>query len=297
MGAKNDGYRPAHQNKVKFSHNPHSQLTKQIMAIEHDCLCDRCVAIIDWRKNFRKYKPIKEPRRCNVCLNKAIDRAYHTICETCAREKGVCAKCTLPCDASTRPKKVTDEEVMNLLNNSGIKERLKRSMLRNWENGLLSSHDVVTVVTADANGTSIDWTKLLAVEDAGEIDESDDDAKDMGVVSSAPKKKILRPRAPKAVAPSTTDVSLLETAVAGLSVQETAVSATAEKPKIKAAVKVTKSVKVIKQPKINNTKVVGNRPAGESEDQPKVLRGVSAGAHSGSAVAVSQLQTEFKIKK
>lgn len=277
MGGKKESYRPAYQNTVKFYHNPHSALTKKIMTIEHDCLCDRCLAIIDWRKTYRKYKPIKEPRRCNTCLNKAITRAYHTICEPCAREKGICAKCNLPCESSLRPKKVSDEEVMNVLNNSGIKERLKRSMLRNWENGLLSSEDVVTVVTADANGNSIDWTKLLVTEDG---DLSDDDAKDMGV-ESRPKKTVSQP---KTTVVKSTPAPATEATSAPVVETEDA----AKKQPTK--VKVTKSVKVIKTSKSGTTTVE------KKSDQPKVLRGKEA-QHGATAVAITQMQAEFKLDK
>jgi hypothetical protein len=52
-----------HQNKFGFKHNPHSALTKKILAIPNFGLCTKCTEIIEWRKQYRKYKPIKEPKK------------------------------------------------------------------------------------------------------------------------------------------------------------------------------------------------------------------------------------------
>jgi hypothetical protein len=42
-----------------FSHNPNSKKTQIIAGIPNVGLCQRCHDIIEWRKKFRKYKPIK----------------------------------------------------------------------------------------------------------------------------------------------------------------------------------------------------------------------------------------------
>lgn len=79
-------------------------------------LCARCHDIIEWKKKYRKYKPLTTHKRWYVslcvlcflwqqfvcltsdhrstmCQQKAVKRAYHTVCDACARKAKVCAKC------------------------------------------------------------------------------------------------------------------------------------------------------------------------------------------------------------
>jgi len=70
-------------------------------------LCPKCHGIIEWRKKYRKYKPLKAPRKCGSCSNRTIVRAYHAICAKCRAKKEVCAKCLLP---RTQWKSVEEEE-------------------------------------------------------------------------------------------------------------------------------------------------------------------------------------------
>lgn len=197
---KTTGRKQAHQNKEKFFHNPNSVLTKKIYSIEHSCLCDRCNAQIEWRKDYRKYKPLKEMRRCNQCLNKCVNRAYHTICEPCARAGGVCAKCNQPCEASTKPKPIGDEEVLNTIENSCAKERYKRTIMRQWERGVLNNANAIMLIISAEDGKELDWQQYAEDEGSeGEPDLSDDDARDMGV---KPKKKAVAKPAAAAAAPA-----------------------------------------------------------------------------------------------
>jgi len=82
-----------HQNTFKYYHNPGSKKTKQIQESPIEGLCKRCSEIIEWKKDYRKYKPLTTPRRCDTCNEKRITRAYHVLCQRCATEKNVCAKC------------------------------------------------------------------------------------------------------------------------------------------------------------------------------------------------------------
>lgn len=98
-GAKKSGP-PCHQNQYAFVHNPASRLTKSIAAIPLGGVCVRCRDVLEWRKKFRKYKPLKEPRRCTRCGNKTVKDAYHAVCRDCAEREGVCGKCLQPQDGS-----------------------------------------------------------------------------------------------------------------------------------------------------------------------------------------------------
>ena len=82
-----------HQNTYTYKHNKNSKLTKKIEEIQHEGLCKRCDEKIEWRKKYRKYKPLTNPGACNQCHQRNVLRAYHTLCKNCAEVRGVCAWC------------------------------------------------------------------------------------------------------------------------------------------------------------------------------------------------------------
>ena len=56
---------PKHQNKFAFKHNKNSVKTRKLLAKEGTTagLCARCVEIIEWKIKYRKYKPLKDPKK------------------------------------------------------------------------------------------------------------------------------------------------------------------------------------------------------------------------------------------
>eukprot|EP00941_MAST-03F_sp_MAST-3F-sp1_P000372 g372.t1 len=93
------GRKPKHQNSFAFKHNKNSVKTARLIRIPNKTLhcCPSCTKQINWRVKFRKYKPLKQPRRCNECDgkgSKGVLSAYHTVCQKCAKKKKICAKCT-----------------------------------------------------------------------------------------------------------------------------------------------------------------------------------------------------------
>lgn len=91
-GAKKSGP-PTHPNRFAFTHNRNSRLTKIILALPINGLCTDCREVIEWRKRFRKYKPLTVPKRCVRCGERAVKDAYHVICKSCAVASRACAKC------------------------------------------------------------------------------------------------------------------------------------------------------------------------------------------------------------
>jgi hypothetical protein len=83
---KKKGHAPAHQNKFAFYHNPKSKKTAQIMESKISNVCLKCREKLEWRKKYRKYKPLTQPSICNICHNRNITAAYHTICYSCSRQ-------------------------------------------------------------------------------------------------------------------------------------------------------------------------------------------------------------------
>jgi len=82
---KKKGHAPAHQNKFAWTHNPKSSTTAKILASPNIHVCRRCHDKIEWRKQYRKYKPLTQPATCNGCQKRNVKAAYHTICEACTR--------------------------------------------------------------------------------------------------------------------------------------------------------------------------------------------------------------------
>lgn len=82
---KKKGRAPAHQNTFAFQHNPKSKTTAKILAAPNVHVCRRCHEKIEWRKQYRKYKPRTQPGTCNGCEKRNVLAAYHTICESCTR--------------------------------------------------------------------------------------------------------------------------------------------------------------------------------------------------------------------
>lgn len=80
---KKKGHAPAHQNKFAFRHNPKSKLTAKIADMPNQYVCRRCHDKIEWRKQYRKYKPRTQPGTCNFCRKRNVLAAYHTICQAC----------------------------------------------------------------------------------------------------------------------------------------------------------------------------------------------------------------------
>ncbi len=95
---KKDGQK--YQNKTKFAHNKKSKKTEKIKQSPLDFLCQRCYDIIQWKIDYRKYKPLSAMSKCNTCQQRNVFKAYRTICDTCATKKGedgkkcqLCTKC------------------------------------------------------------------------------------------------------------------------------------------------------------------------------------------------------------
>ena len=82
---KKKGPSPAHQNKFAYRHNPKSKTTARILSSPNVHVCRRCHEKIEWRKQYRKYKPRTQAGKCNICGQKNVMAAYHSICAKCSQ--------------------------------------------------------------------------------------------------------------------------------------------------------------------------------------------------------------------
>jgi len=55
--------RPVHMNRVAFTHNKNSKKTAIILSLPNQGLCGRCHEMIEWKKRYRKYKPLTVPKK------------------------------------------------------------------------------------------------------------------------------------------------------------------------------------------------------------------------------------------
>jgi len=125
-----------HKNQTVFNNSMHdtSQRTKMLNNMEVHGVCQRCKDCIDWKVKYKKYKPLKAPKCCTKCHEKAITAAYRTICRKCARSLQVCEKCgeaktVVPKTLLTPQEQVRqDAEFERQL--KSLPERKRRSLLR-----------------------------------------------------------------------------------------------------------------------------------------------------------------------
>lgn len=85
-----------YQNTFTFKHNKNSMLTRKIRESPLDFLCKRCLEIIEWKINYRKYKPLTTPAKCQACEGRTVYKAYRNICDACATSNKLCSKCVTP---------------------------------------------------------------------------------------------------------------------------------------------------------------------------------------------------------
>ncbi|GAM27786.1 hypothetical protein SAMD00019534_109620, partial [Acytostelium subglobosum LB1] len=96
MGGGNKAPTSVQVQRKAFIHNPKSRKTAHILSLPNEGLCYTCHQTIEWRKRYRKYKPLTVAAKCCSCGEKNVKRAYHQLCDECAEEQQVCAKCVKP---------------------------------------------------------------------------------------------------------------------------------------------------------------------------------------------------------
>lgn len=119
-----------HQNTYAFKHNKYSKLTAKIQNIVECNLCSRCNEIIEWRKKYRKYKPLTDAAKCVYCKQRNITHAYYKSCGSCCQINQCCTKCLQPiCSVGellpSNHDNITVDELQNRINNSIITQRYK----------------------------------------------------------------------------------------------------------------------------------------------------------------------------
>jgi len=168
-----------HQNRHAFKNDMHdtSGRTKMILGLSPEGLCKRCKDIIEWKIKYKKYKPLTKPATCVRCKGKTVKRAYYTVCEPCAKEAGVCAKCNSKSEIVLPPQNQSEQQKHDTELQFQLKqlsERQRRSYYRQLEkkgNDAQSRLELAKsfgLESGDENDASSDDDK------SGTDDESDD---------------------------------------------------------------------------------------------------------------------------
>lgn len=111
-------------------------------AISLGGLCSGCKEKIEWKKKYDKYKPLTGPKKCIACGEKQVKQAYYQICQKCAEEREVCAKCGLKEESVERfapdKRQAIREEAEFRAGLKQMRERERRALLRGQAKGTLA---------------------------------------------------------------------------------------------------------------------------------------------------------------
>jgi TATA-binding protein-associated factor Taf7 len=151
-GKFTDGYTKDAQ-KAKFVRNrdikmKDTELKKEakIQKLMCEGVCKRCREKVQWKFNFDKYKPLKNPATCQQCKQKTVTKAYRTLCDRCAASRNVCPGCC--------------EDVLDL-------EQAKAP-----SNATTASQDIKQTEDGDEDENGMVWGQHV---DDGEVKEEEDD--------------------------------------------------------------------------------------------------------------------------
>ncbi|XP_010525123.1 PREDICTED: uncharacterized protein C9orf85 homolog [Tarenaya hassleriana] len=129
---------PKHQNKFAWKPNAGVKINETEVGGRFRPLsditgvCPRCREQIDWKRRYGKYKTLTEPAKCQKCTKRNVRQAYHKLCNGCAKEQNVCAKCCCRVDQIVG-RDVSEVEAEQKMLEEAIKnarERDRRSLLR-----------------------------------------------------------------------------------------------------------------------------------------------------------------------
>ncbi|KAI9206314.1 uncharacterized protein BJ171DRAFT_566670 [Polychytrium aggregatum] len=186
-GAKKSGQK--HQNTFAFTVSKHSYIQQKIAAAPISGLCRHCVEILQWRKRMNKYKPLTQPKKCVKCNQKSVTEAYHIICNKCAADKKVCAKCQqsqeIVNDNAPTPQEILKSQQDHDRLLGSMNERQRRSYMRKIERGDEDGANKISQTAANAQSDDdfdlddFDGMDDDFDDDGGDgLDEDEDDIED-----------------------------------------------------------------------------------------------------------------------
>ncbi|CAK85346.1 unnamed protein product (macronuclear) [Paramecium tetraurelia] len=172
---------PKYQNKIAFKMRFHDHYTEKIQNASLDRLCELCLAQIEWKIKYGKYKTPHDLSRCYKCEKKNIFKAYRRLCDGCSDELKQCSKCTEPIEINDDSS--SGEEMDETL--KCLRERSKRTVLRKIEKGEITwdRHNKKFIDSESGEQVIVQYKKDYIDEEDEQLwedndDESDDDEDD-----------------------------------------------------------------------------------------------------------------------
>lgn len=104
-----------------------------------DRVCERCYEQLQWKLKYGKFKPIKQPKKCENCKMNSILKPYRSLCNKCGDELKKCTKCMEDSSYCKQSFKHVPKVVrlrMNALAENELKKftlRCKKRIVRLWE--------------------------------------------------------------------------------------------------------------------------------------------------------------------
>ncbi|CAD8132909.1 unnamed protein product [Paramecium octaurelia] len=178
---------PKYQNKVAFKMRFHDHYSEKVQNASLDRLCELCLAQIEWKIKYGKYKTPHDLSRCYKCEKKNIFKAYRRLCDACSDELRQCSKCAEPIELNDDSS--SGEEMDETL--KCLRERSKRTVLRKIEKGEITwdRHNKKFIDSETGEQVIVQYKKDYIDEedeelwedndnDEGEDDDQDDDEDD-----------------------------------------------------------------------------------------------------------------------
>uniref|UniRef100_A0A5B7A7Z0 Uncharacterized protein n=1 Tax=Davidia involucrata TaxID=16924 RepID=A0A5B7A7Z0_DAVIN len=174
---------PKHQNRYAWKPNAGVKINETEVGgrfrpySEITGVCPRCKEQIEWKRKYGKYKPLTEPAKCQRCSKRAVRQAHHNLCTACAKEQGVCAKCScrvgriIGRDSSEveTEQKMLEEAIKN------ARERDRRTLLRTMNKG--KSHNSAKIPT-NRESKAGELLAAAPLEEHAEFSRDDDEDDD-----------------------------------------------------------------------------------------------------------------------
>ncbi|XP_075494204.1 uncharacterized protein LOC142531817 [Primulina tabacum] len=154
--------------EVGGSFRPYSEVTG---------VCSRCKEQIEWKRKYGKYKPLMEPSKCQKCSKRNVRQAYHNLCNGCAKEQHVCAKCSRPVGhiigrdiSEVEAEQKTLEEAIN-----NARERERRTLIRTMNKGKSQSATQPTLTPTKDNSKAGELFTASSLDEYAEFSRDDVD--------------------------------------------------------------------------------------------------------------------------
>ncbi|KAK2986301.1 hypothetical protein RJ640_021870 [Escallonia rubra] len=181
---------PKHQNKYAWKPNAGVKINETEVGGRFRPLSDvtgvclRCKEQIEWKRKYGKYKALTEPAKCQRCSKRAVRQAYHNLCNACAKEHNVCAKCSCRVERIIgRDSSEVEAEQKSLEEAiSNARERERRTLLRAMNKGTSLTPAKTPTTDGSKAGNLFTAASLEEYAQSSKDDDGDDSSDEEDIV-------------------------------------------------------------------------------------------------------------------